>query len=242
MRGWELLFSATASLSIGGMALGQAARSKAIHIKGGRFMSNRSLGPFGPRARIVALLAGLMLLAGAASAAGADTDAVIYSPFTKAGQPASKVAKKMSGSCGDGSALVPHKNAWTCQAGKTYYDACFAFKLSSRSVLCLAKSGPWSELLEIKLTRRLPSQYANDRTLSPARTLPWAVETASGLKCLIVTSAGTKVDGKQLDYFCPGSTESLWGLTRKGKLWKVFVAPARSKKLSKQVGVRDAWF
>lgn len=195
------------------------------------------------RARIVVLLVGLILLSGAAAAtASAGTEVTVYSPFTKAGQPAYKVAKTLSGTCGDGSMLVPHKNAWTCKAGKTYYEACFAFKLSSRSVLCLAKSGPWSDLLKIKLTRRFPSQYGNKHTLSPAHTLPWAVQTTSGLRCLAVTGTVTKVDGKLLEFFCPGSKELLWGLSRKGRLWKVYAAPAKSKRLTKQVALKDAWF
>lgn len=175
------------------------------------------------RCRIAALTVGVALLAASAgvAAAATSTHASFYTPFSKSGKPVAKVTETVSGVCGDSSMLVPHKDAWACVSGTTKhpkkgYDACFSFTAKSRSVLCLSKTGPWSSLLEIKLTASLPTKYANKRTL---RHTAWAVETSSHLKCLLNTGSTGVVDGKTLQFFCPGSKQDLWGLSRKTKQW-----------------------
>ena len=73
--------------------------------------------------------------------------------------------------------------------------------------------------------------------------LPWAIQTTTGLRCVIATGATSVVQKQRLNYFCLKSKDGLWGSpSRKHEPWTIYIAPGTSKKLSKTVGIRTAWF
>ena len=188
------------------------------------------------------LAAGVGLGAAAAAPAAGSTSVHIYSPFTQSGGLPPGITKTVRGSCFSGSSAVAHRDAWRCMTGNLLYDPCFSSARASGLVLCPA-TGPWSSsVIEIKLTRGLPTKFANKGNPSTSG-LPWALVTAAGWKCTLNTGATTEIHGKRLNYFCHGTNNGLWGAPqRKSQPWMIYAAPPQAKTLSNLVAIRDAWF
>jgi hypothetical protein len=192
-------------------------------------------------AAVVALAA--VALGGAAGAGAAiRTRATIFRPFTSSGKPAAPVSATVRGYCWTGSLASDRSDGWRCMAGNEIIDPCFSSAKARGMVLCSA-NGPWSSsLVEIKLTKQLPGNYANRGKPSTAG-LPWALLTTSGWKCEMDTGATAVVDGVRLNYFCAGTKEGLWGSpSRKLQPWRIYAAPSSAKTLRRRVGISFAWF
>lgn len=200
-----------------------------------------TLGLGGKPKLAVGVFAGAVLAVGTAAAV-AHTQASIYTPFAASGKPAGPVTSTVRGHCWTGSLSVDHRGAWRCLSGNLIYDPCFSSANAKGIVLCPA-TGPWSSsAIEIRLSSNLPVKYGN--TGKPSMSgLPWALVTTQGWNCRLATGATTVVHGKRQNYFCTGTQDSLWGApTRTSQLWKIYAAPNGSKKLSRQVSIRSAWF
>lgn len=192
-------------------------------------------------AAVVAL--GAVALGGAARAGAAmRTRASVFHAFTSAGKPAGHVARTLRGSCWTGSLAADRADAWRCMAGNEILDPCFSSPRARGRVLCPA-TGPWSSsLVELKLTKRLPGQYANRRRPSTFG-LPWALRTTLGWRCELATGATTVVHGLRLNYFCTGTKQGLWGSPlRASEPWRIYVAPSSARTLRRRVGISVAWF
>jgi hypothetical protein len=181
-------------------------------------------------------------LTGAGEAAAVRTRATLFEPFTEAGLPASSPRKTIRGSCWTGSLASSRADAWRCMSGNEIVDPCFSSNEARGFVLCSA-SGPWARgLLEIKLTKKLPTSYAN-KTKPSTVGLPWALETTSGWRCELATGATDVLHGKRLNYFCDGTERGLWGAPARGtQPWHIYAALPTAKSLSSQVKIRSAWF
>ncbi|HLY82456.1 MAG TPA: hypothetical protein VKQ71_05695, partial [Acidimicrobiales bacterium] len=188
----------------------------------------------------------------ATAAAGTRTHAIIYEPFASSGAPAVRVTSTIQGHCWTGSLATPRRDAWRCMnanppcltggapcagAASFIYDPCFSSAKAPGVVLCPAP-GPWSDnALEIKLTSRLPTKFAN--TKSPTTTgLPWALVTMRGWRCGLNTGATTVVDHRRANYFCTGTRDWLWGgPSRRSQPWLIYAAPLSARRLHTRVGV-----
>ena len=177
-----------------------------------------------------------------APAPAAHTRASIYTPFAASGQSAAQVKSTVRGHCWTGSAAIDHQDAWRCLGGNLIYDPCFGSANAKGIVLCPA-IGPWSSsAIEIELTSKLPSKHGNKGRPSTSG-LPWALLTAAGWKCRLDTGASSVIDGQRQNYVCTGTQDSLWGApSRTSQPWKIYVAPAGAKNLSRKVAIRSAWF
>ena len=67
-----------------------------------------------------------------------------------------------------------------------------------------------SSVVEIKLTKRLPSGMA-DKGKPSSSGLPWAIETTTGLKCVMDTGATNAIGHTRANYGCRPGTGWLWG-------------------------------
>jgi len=191
----------------------------------------------------VLLVAAVATVSVAGATAATSTKTSIYTPFTSTGAVPAHIGKTVHGSCFTGSDAVAHKGAWRCMSANILYDPCFSPAHAAGLVLCPA-SGPWSSsLIEIKLTKPLPTKFANTGKPS-TKGLPWALETTAGWKCELATGATTSVSGKRLNYFCGASTKNaLWGSPiRTAQPWTIFAAPENAKRLTNRVDISSAWF
>lgn len=196
----------------------------------------RCVGRLGLGAAIVAAIPTLAL-------AATRTQAHIYEPFNSAGQPVGHVTHSYPGSCIGGSDASRRSDAWRCiVSGSTIADPCFSSSRAKHFVLCPA-TGPWSSaLLKVSLTSKLPGKMANKGKHS-TRGLPWAVVTSRGWKCRLDTGATQVLDGRRQNYFCKGTSKSLWGSPQRGsEPWKIYVAGNHPKHLRAKTGIRTAWF
>lgn len=181
------------------------------------------------------------LTAGTATAA-THTHASIYAPFASSGAPMVHVTGTVRGHCWTGSLAAARRDAWRCLTGNQIHDPCFSSVNARGRVLCPV-SGPWSpRAIQIKLTARLPTKYANPGSPSTAG-LPWALVTTSGWRCELNTGATTVVQGRRANYACTGTSDWLWGApSRRSHPWKIYVAPASTHQLNRTVGIPAAWF
>jgi hypothetical protein len=194
------------------------------------------------RVRVVAVVCVLSVIAiGCAGASAATpTSASVYDPFSSAVH----VKPTVKGSCFTGSIGVDHRGAWRCMSANHLYDPCFSASNTAKTVLCPV-NGPWdSTVLKLKLTKSLPLKFANKRKASTSSsTLPWALVTSSGWKCVIITGATTAINGNRLNYSCKHTSNSLWGSpVRSSEPWQIYAAPAQAKTLSSKVAIATAWF
>ena len=186
------------------------------------------------KARVAILV---VLIAGAVAtmaAATTRTHTVVYHAFTTSGKPALRIAKTLSGSCNGGSSAINRSDAWRCFGGNFVLDPCFSSSHATGIVLC--PGNPWRKsLIEVKV-----GNLTLGNTHRPSTNgLPWAIETVSGLKCVIATGATTVVGGLRANYFCKNSV-SLWGNpSRNTEPWTIGVGKTKS---TRNTQVKTAWF
>jgi hypothetical protein len=179
----------------------------------------------------------------AVALAAAGTQTHVYEPFTSAGKPVGRVTHTYPGSCFAGSAASGRSDAWRCTvSGSTIVDPCFSSSKAKHFVLCPA-TGPWSsKLIKVRLTTKLPRKLANKGKPS-THGLPWALVTVKGWKCNLDTGATQTVGARRQNYFCKGTSQSLWGSPQRGsEPWKIFVAGNHPKRLRAKTGIKTAWF
>jgi len=190
-------------------------------------------------AMTVCALALLCVLCAAADAQTSTTSVTVYQAFTAHGS-VRLHTRSRSGFCPSGSEATPRREAWRCFSGNLVLDPCFSSSRKRGIVVC--PEAPWlNGGVEIHLTKPLP---AHGNHASPSTSLrPWALELATGLRCLFAGGATNVVEGKRLNYFCPAASEQgLWGFPdRTSTPWTILIAPFGATKLSEQVGIGRAW-
>jgi hypothetical protein len=184
------------------------------------------------------LIVAALVAAGAAPAAS-STKADIYRAFTSSGKPAIKITKTVKGTCNGGSAAVNRSDAWRCFAGNFVYDPCFSSTEAKGILVC--PGNPWNtSAVELKVSGKLRFP---DKGKPSTSGMPWAIQTTTGLKCVIATGATTVLQKQRLNYFCVRSKDGLWGSpSRKHEPWTIHIAPPSATKLSKTVAIKTAWF
>jgi hypothetical protein len=198
-----------------------------------------------PERRFVAAVSLGMLVAALtacpALASATRTRAVVYGAFTSSGAPAYSVARSLRGSCFSGAQSVNRHDAWRCISGNALFDPCFSSTKAHGIVLC--PSTPFSSsVIELKLTKRLPSGMA-DKGNPSTSGLPWAIETTTGLKCVMDTGATNVIGTTRANYSCNRGTGWLWGdPARRTEPWTIRIAPLSAKRLSQRVRIAQAWF
>lgn len=187
-------------------------------------------------AAIIAALAS----AGTSLAARQVTTATIYHVYRANGISTIHTHPRR-GYCFSGSSTAARGDAWRCITGNELDDPCFSTSIGAPSVICPA--APWQNTgVEIRLTKPLPSRYANHEVPS-LHSQPWALELYDGQRCLLASGASTTVEGRRLNYFCPiNSHLGLWGFpSRSTEPWTILAAPFTAKQLNQRATIRHAW-
>lgn len=155
----------------------------------------------------VGFLAAAVVLAPASAATAAaqapastptKTVARTYDPWARADKlaPGIGVARTVKGYCWVSSIAVSRANAYRCMTGNEIYDPCFSPPAGVSGVVEVACApSPWSKVVLMRLTRRLPKNTGG-------RPHPWAFRLADGDGCVVGTGANGEVDGVVMPFYC----------------------------------------
>jgi hypothetical protein len=183
-----------------------------------------------------------LVLALSLSAAQARTTLHVYTPW-HGSIPARGVVvdRTLRGACGHGSELLTRADAWHCRAGSgRVYDPCFSNDRVAAGAHVLCASSPWEDVVAIELTRGLPETLANPGG-DPRRFPPWALVTAAGQECTLLTGSNGRVAGLRVNYGCAGSGVLL-DLPKRGAVWTQAYADSARARAYRRVTLRQAWW
>jgi hypothetical protein len=123
-----------------------------------------------------------------------------FTGYRPDGTPTIASTRTAKGYCWNSSLAAVGRTAFRCftDAGQIL-DPCFAPATPDpTSVSCV--NDPWSHGTTLRLTRVLPEPVANEA----AR--PWAIELATGVRCVASTGVVPDVSGVNLGYHCSDGT------------------------------------
>lgn len=182
----------------------------------------RSRGAVNIARRLPATILAIVVLAGCADsrtpAGGASKPAPIPAAQAKVFVPvATSVSRTVHGSCWTSSITVATATAYRCYAGNQILDPCFAASPAAQEVTCYAD--PWSQGVRLVLTKNLPSPAPL------AVSHPWALELATGKKCVAATGVVSRIGDLPLLYQCHGGGATGLPATRDGRTHVKYLAP-----------------
>jgi hypothetical protein len=136
--------------------------------------------------------------------------------FTASGQlaPAFHVGQRVSGYCWTGSLATGAADAYRCMQGNEIHDPCFAPSPHARTVACFLD--PWHAVTLLRLTRPLPRHGP-----AASGTLPWAIVTTDGRRCVFLTGATAPMGGERINYGCVGGSFLLGAPDTRAPLWLI---------------------
>jgi len=187
---------------------------------------------------LISLLSGVLV---ALSGAPATTSLHVFSPWAGS-VPAQGVTidRTLKGRCTHGSELLTRFDAWRCYVGPRAHDPCFANTRAEAGAHVLCMGSPWQDAIAIELTKRLPLGLANPQR-DPRRVLPWAMVTAAGEQCELVTHSLGRIGGMRINYACAGSGVLL-DLASRGKTWTQAYAETATASTFRRVRLRSVWW
>jgi hypothetical protein len=187
------------------------------------------------------LLAALAVALIAAPTAAAATVARTYSPFAADGTLLAglRAAPAYGGTCDSGSFVVSGETAFRCSAGDVIRDPCFADAASSTAeravVVCVAS--PWAEdVVRLRVRGELQTVLG-----APPDGPPWALQLASGRRCVFLQGARPTIGGRRMTYGC-GAGRFLFGSPdRSGPTWRIRQADSPRGSHQRKVAIAAAW-
>lgn len=197
--------------------------------------------PDRPSRRIAAVLVAATLAAIACpGVAGASTQRLRYSPFSPSGAaaPSLHIASAFGGDCGTASFIV-RGDVYRCFAGNfirdpCYFDALASAQLDRDVVLCVGS--PWA-----RSAVRLRADTLERAGPLPAGAPPWALELASGPRCVFAEGASNVVGGRRLNYVCDHG-RFLFGVPNTSRAtWRIRVARDFNGRGMRTAAIRVAW-
>jgi hypothetical protein len=166
----------------------------------------------------------------------------IFAPFNDGTvATGSTVGKTARGYCWEGSIADDRADAWRCFLGNYILDPCFSNGASFRRFVLCAPS-PWSRLVKLRLTKRLPLALGNHVRGRPTEHPPWAIKLAGGLRCVAVTGATSAIAGLGLDYSCSNGGLLAGRPHRKARSWTIFYARGYQAHALSTRHVAQAWW
>lgn len=148
------------------------------------------------------------------SNSAADTDVVLYRPFSQApGQATLKSSSAIKGECLTHSRKSPRDDAWRCIAKGKIFDPCFVRTYVKRNqVVC--PDAPWSErATTIELSEHLPQPEMH--LLDTFKQQPWIIELSNGDKCFFNKKQG------QTQFQCQQQGSIIGDIQRCKDTWQV---------------------
>lgn len=145
-----------------------------------------------------------------------------YTGYGTDGRPAAVSTSTENGYCWNSSLAAVGPTAFRCfsdaSSGGRIYDPCFAPATPSpTTVSCV--NDPWSTATTLRLTRPLPEPVAD----GAAR--PWALQLATGARCVASTGTVPSVGGVNLSYHCSDRTAAALEPATSALLHAVYADP-----------------
>lgn len=166
-----------------------------------------------------------------------ETELSLYRPMSDVTEHLSiKIAAKASGECVQQSQLIKREDAWRCVAEGKVYDPCFV-KPSSGRLDAVCTETPWSNK-GTQITVATPLDNKWHQSLDMSRTLPWAIELASGEKCQAIETTA-QYDGLPVHYRCDRNSELIGHVQRCDSTWKMLQHAANGVETAQ---ITRAWF
>jgi hypothetical protein len=189
-----------------------------------------------------AIAAAAVLLWCAGSASAAPTERLVYSPFATDGSllQSLKVTTHDGGHCDTGSYVVARHGVYRCFDGNVIRDPCFSDARASTAagetvVACVG--APWSTHV---VSLHLDGEPSSDSQVKPGGA-PWALQLASGPRCVFGEGATNVAHGLRLNYFCAGS-RYLFGTPRTSQpTWRIRMARNTLGRGWRLVAIARAW-
>jgi hypothetical protein len=196
--------------------------------------------PLSASAVVLLMLAVIVGGADGQSSKGVATSVHLYSPFSGGRLATSvRVAKSARGYCWTSSDADARPDAWRCFVGNYIYDPCFSDTVNYSNFVVCPLYRPGSSVLRINLTKRLPTNtYSGDPTRHP----PWAVRTAAGKWCTLITGATGLIAGMRINYGCRGGGYLLGNPRRSTSTWTIFYAPNLRASQYTPIPLAAAWW
>jgi hypothetical protein len=177
------------------------------------------------------------------ASAAAPTERLVYSPFATDGSllQSLKVTTHEGGTCQTGSYVVARHGVYRCFDGNIIRDPCFSDARASTAsgepaVACV--NAPWSTHA---VSLHLDSPPSSALQASPGRA-PWALQLASGARCVFAEGATNVVHGLRLNYFCGTSARYLFGTPRTSQpTWRIRMARSVNGRAWRLVAIARAW-
>lgn len=149
-----------------------------------------------------------------------------------------RVRARSTGRCWTGSeAAYGRPDAWRCFRGANeIVDPCFASSRAAHSVAC--PDEVWNDrVIILTLSQPLPAKFAN----TPGQRRPFALVTATGLRCSRSTGQIPTVLGKPLLFDC-GPAGALAGEPNTShRLWTIWFSPSIHPTHLVRVDIATAW-
>jgi hypothetical protein len=174
--------------------------------------------------------------------AAAPTERLVYTPFAAGGSllPSLKVTTHGGGRCDTGSYVVARRGVYRCFDGNVIRDPCFSNPSASTAagdpvVACV--ESPWARTA---VSLHLDGEPSSAGQAAPGRP-PWALQLASGPRCVFAEGASNVVHGRRLNYFCSGR-RYLFGTPRtSAPTWRIRMAHGFSGRGWRLVAIARAW-
>jgi eukaryotic-like serine/threonine-protein kinase len=192
--------------------------------------------------RCIAAAVALAALAGPAAASAAPPTVVsIYSPFSAAGAlaPGLRAVPQDGGSCATGSFVVVNPFAFRCSVGDRILDPCYLDGAASTAqapvVDCVA--APWAASVVRLHLGAPPGTGPGAAPDAP----PWALQLASGRRCVRATGATTVVRGRRLSYVCDRRRVLFGRPDASAPVWRIRQARDAGGAATRVVTIAAAW-
>ncbi len=148
-----------------------------------------------------------------------------FTAYRADGTPVVASARTENGYCWNSSLAASGRTAFRCFSdaahGSQIFDPCYAPPTPDPTrVLCV--NDPWSSGTTLRLTSALPTPVANEA----AR--PWAVQLATGTRCVASTGTVPNVGGVNLSYHCSDGTAAAFASSTATPMTAVYARPDAS--------------
>jgi hypothetical protein len=163
-----------------------------------------------------------------------------YTPFTATGaaKPSLRVTPHFGGNCNSASFIV-RGDVFRCFDGNfirdpCYHDAATSAQTQRDVVLCV--SSPWS-----RSAVRLRADTLDHSGALKVGAPPWALELASGVRCVFAEGATNVVGGRRLNYVCTHGRFGFGVPDTSQPTWRIRLARDFNGRGLRKVAIGVAW-